>query len=59
MAFKFFDKNLQVVVLNLSQVSRNFQINFINKLLENLKEEGFILHLNTIFGVFIYLICHY
>ena len=37
MAFKFFDKNLQVVVLNLSQVSRNFQINFINKLLEKFK----------------------
>ena len=58
MAFKFFDKNLQVVVLNLSQVSGNFQMNFINKLLENLKEEGFILHLNTIFALFIYLICH-
>ena len=33
-------------------------MNFINQLLENLKEEKFILYLKTIFGVLIQLICN-
>ena len=58
MVYKFFNKNLQVVVplrlqinlLNLSQ-NNNLQMNFINQLLKNLKDEEFINHLKTIFGV--------
>ena len=58
MVYKFFDKTplhlqinlLQVVVLNLWQIN-NLQMNFINQLLENLKEEESLLHVKTIFGV--------
>ena len=46
----FFIKNLVEVVL--CRII-NLQMNIISKLLENLKEEKFILHLKTIFGVHI------
>ena len=66
-AFKIFDEKsegsgvvrLQINLLsNLCQTSYNLQMNFINDLLEIFKKEGFILHLKTIFGVQIYLICN-
>ena len=49
MFYKYFDKNLQVVVSNLCQIN-NLQMNFINKLLENLKDAKSVLLLRTIFG---------
>ena len=66
-AFKIFDEKsegsgvvrLQINLLsNLCQTSYNLQMNFINDLLEIFKKEGFILHLKTIFGVQISLICN-
>ena len=36
----------------------NFQMNFINQLLEHLEEEQFILHLKASFGELILLICN-
>ena len=49
MIFTFFDKKSNLI-LNLCQI-KNLQMNFINQLVENLNEDEFILHLNTIFGV--------
>ena len=48
MVYKFFDKNLVGVVL-LNQII-SWQMKFINRLLENLKKERCIHHLETIFG---------
>ena len=48
MVYKFFDKNLVEVVL-LNQII-SWQMKFINQLLENLKKEKYIHHLETIFG---------
>ena len=45
-------ENLGAAVLNLCLIN-NSQTTFINQLKENLKEEEFILHLKTIFGVLI------
>ena len=51
--YKFFDKkNPKKVVLLMNQVI-NWQMNFINQLLENSKKEKFIHHLKIIFGVLI------
>ena len=54
----FLIKNPQVVALNLFQIN-NLQMNVINQLLNNLKEEQVILFLKTIFAMLIYLICNY
>ena len=43
-----FGENLQAVVLSSCRFN-NLQMNFINQLLQNLKDEGFVLHLKTIF----------
>ena len=52
--FKFFDKkSVGGVVLNQQCQVSNFQMNIMNQLLENLKEEEFIHHLKTILGVLI------
>ena len=51
MFYKFFHKTL--VVLNPFQIE-NFQMNLINQLLENLKEE----YLKTIVGELILMICN-
>ena len=60
MVYKFFDKNLvEVVLLLCLQINLlpnqivNFKMNFINRLLENLREKKFIHLLETIFGVLI------
>ena len=45
-------KSLKEVVLLMNQII-NWQMNFINQLLENLKKEKFIHILKTIFGVLI------
>ena len=58
MICKFFDKsplrliNIVEVVSLMNQIM-NWQMNFINQLLENFKKEKFIHHLETIFGVLI------
>ena len=57
MAYKFFDKklcliNLKEVVLLMNQII-NWQMNFMNQLLENLKKEKVVHTLETIFGVLI------
>ena len=52
MVNEFLIKNPQVVVLNLHQIN-NLQVDFISQLLKNGKEEKFIIHLKTIFGVLI------
>ena len=49
MVYKFFDKNLKAMVLTLCQLN-NLQMNFINLLSENLKNEKSIHLLKTIFG---------
>ena len=49
MVYKFFDKNLMEVVLVMNQII-SWQMKFISLLLENLKKEEFIHHLETIFG---------
>ena len=49
MVYKFFDKNLKPMVLNLCQLN-NLQMNFINLLSENLKNAKSIHLLKTIFG---------
>ena len=51
MVHKFFDKSLVEVVLMNRVIS--WQMNFINQLLENLRKEKFIHHLETIFEVLI------
>ena len=48
MACKVFGENLQAVVLSSCRFN-NLQMNFINQLLQNVKDEGFVLHLKTIF----------
>ena len=63
MAYKFFDKklcliNLKEVVLLMNQII-NWQMNFMNQLLENLKKEKVVHTLETIFGVLIQLICNH
>ena len=53
MVFKFLIKNVvQVVLRQLNQIV-NLQMNFINRLLENVRDEKFIHGLETIFGVLI------
>ena len=52
MVYKFFDKYLKPVVLNLCQIN-NLHMNFINQLLKNLTKGKFILHLKTISGALI------
>ena len=47
MVYKFFDKNLQEVLLNIWQIN-NLQMNFISQLLENLKDVKSILILKAI-----------
>ena len=49
MFYKIFDKNVKVVTLNLFQMN-NFQMNFINQLLENLKDADSIILLKRILG---------
>ena len=49
---RFLIKNLMEVVLLMNQII-NWQMNFINQLLENLRKEKFINHLETIFRVLI------
>ena len=53
MGYTFFDKKTN----NLHKFS-NWLNNYINQLLENLKEEEFIHYLKTIFGALIQLICN-
>ena len=52
MVYRFFDKNVVVVVLLQSQII-NLQMNFIGRIIEYLREEKFIHRLETIFGVLI------
>ena len=53
MVYKFLIKNVvQVVLRQLNQIV-NLQMNFINRLLENVRDEKFIHGLGTIFGVLI------
>ena len=53
MVYKFLIKNVvQVVLRQLNQIV-NLQMNFINRLLENIRDEKFIHGLETIFGVLI------
>ena len=52
MVYQFFDKKSKGSGIVMSQIL-NWQMNFINKLLENLKKEKFIHFLETIFGVLI------
>ena len=54
-SYKFFDKMTSGGAIK----SMLNQQQFINQLLKNLKEEKYIHHLKTIFGVLIYLICNY
>ena len=54
MVYKSFDKKSKahgVPTLANKCQNNNLQMNFINQLLENLKEEQFIHHLKSIFGV--------
>ena len=53
MVYKFLIKNQKEVVFLLMNQIINWQMNFINQLLENLKKEKFIHLLETIFGVLI------
>ena len=55
MAYKLFDKK-SAGNGNLCHI-KNLQMNFINQLLENLKDAKSILDLKTIFGELIFLIC--
>ena len=66
LASSFLIKNLVEVVLPLRlQINLllnqiiNLQMNFTGRLLENLRNEKFIFHLETIFGVLIQLICNH
>ena len=53
MVYEFLIKNVvQVVLRQLNQIV-NLQMNFINRLLENVRDEKFIHGLETIFGVLI------
>ena len=53
----FLMRNLVKVVLMNQIIS--WQMNCINRLLKNFKKEKFIHHLETIFGVFIQLVCNH
>ena len=53
MVYKFLIKSLAEVVLLLRSRIINFQMSFIDRLLENLRKEKFIHLLETIFGVLI------
>ena len=55
MVYKFLKKSLKEVVLR-NQII-NWQIKFVNQLLENFKKEKFIHYIEIIFGVLIQLIC--
>ena len=55
---RFLIQNPVEEMLTLNQTI-NLQMNFIGRLLENLGDKKFIRHLETIFGVLIYLICNY
>ena len=59
MVYKFFDKKSQGSELASNKKTYNQQMNFIRQLLENLKKEKCIHHLETISGVLIWLICIY
>ena len=66
MVYKFYDeKSREVVLPLLLQVNLlpnqiiNLQMNFIGRSLKHLREEKFIHHLETIFGVLILLICNH
>ena len=48
----FFDKKSSEKMLTLNQII-NVRVNFIGKFLQNLRDEKFIHHLETIFGVLI------
>ena len=48
---KFMQTGKTCYIYTISQISYYFQMNFINKLLKNLKEEEFVHHLKAIFGV--------
>ena len=52
MVYKFFDKKSKASVLLMNQII-NWEINDIKLLLENLKKEKFIHHIEIIFGVLI------
>ena len=52
MVYKIFDKKSSEVVLTLHQIISS-RVNFISRLLENLRDEKFIHLLETIFGVLI------
>ena len=52
MVYKIFDKKSSEVVLTLNQIISS-RVNFISRLLENLRDEKFIHLLETIFGVLI------
>ena len=52
MDYKIFDKKSSEVVSTLNQII-SLRVNFISRLLENLRDEKFIYLLETIFGVLI------
>ena len=52
MVYNFLTENLVEVVLLVNQIISS-QMSFVNQLLENLRKEKFIHHLETIFGVLI------
>ena len=52
MVYNFLTRSLMEVVLLMNQII-NLQMNFINRLFENLRDKRFIHLLETIFGVFI------
>ena len=52
LVYMFFDKKSSEKMLTLNQII-NVQVNFIGKFLQNLRDEKFIHHLETIFGVLI------
>ena len=53
MVYEFLIKSLREVVLLLPNQIINLQMNFTSRILENLKKEKFIHHLETIFGALI------
>ena len=56
--YTFFDKNSSGSGVD-AEPNYQLAMNFIRRLLENLREKGFIRHLETIFGVLIWLICNH
>ena len=59
MVYKFFDKKSQGKGLANNNENIQLAMNFINQLLKNLIKQRCILHLKTIFGALIWLICSY